>query len=154
MLQDTQGKPKVQARCWCHSGTSLLPLRSADLRWCPILTKKLLHREKPFLQTHVYTVHMLFHGYTKQSRCWANCCWSTRKSLSTSWLSWRTNGWSPCTMWEILMLCLRSSTGVVYNNNAQYYSELSRWSAWLKSTHMMIAMPQLENRLKERMKVK
>ena len=52
------------------------------------------------------------------------------------------------------MLGIRSSTGVVYYNNAQYNNELSRWAARMKTTHMMISMPQLENRLKERMKVK
>ena len=78
--------------------------------------KTLLHREKPFLQTHDYAVHMLFHGYTKQSRCWANCCWSTRGSLSSSWLTWRTNAWRQWIMWKPLMLCIRSPTGVVYYN--------------------------------------
>ena len=57
---------------------------------------------------------MLFHGYTTQSRCWANCCWSTRRSLNSSWLSWQTNGWRPWIMWETLMSCICSSTGDVY----------------------------------------
>ena len=67
------------------------------------------------LQTVLLTLHELFHSCTDKSRCWTNCCWSTRETLSLTWLTWQQNAREPWNKLETLWLCIRCLTSVAYH---------------------------------------
>ena len=58
------------------------------------------------------------------SRCWTNCCWTSRETSSLAWLVWRQNAWWPFIILETWMLCMDIPLAMRTTINKRYHQSL------------------------------